>query len=445
MSSKKSYNRFFIILQEEDRGYGMGPDRLPTGYVKVETKNDKSRVTVYAQNLKPFESGEYLYRCYLISHQDGRDSSAYLGIMNIDESGRGESSWESGSEDAFNSKVPVDKFNAAAIVADKAGVETVIAPLAGYMSKEKFEWRSKISKVGHIAEQEASEETAEEEKNKAEAEKFAQYEKKIEEDVKADAVSQVIEGGEPSPVSAPVVEPELKPVVESDEKEFIEKENLEEVRGKHKHHEEYKKKKHEEHEEKEEHEEYMKEMHEEHEECEHEEHEECKEHMEHEDHEHHMEYDKHECHDDEDYYIKIRLTMCRALEGMLRDCKRMEEQKGLKGCSVWKVDMEKCRRDGYMVRMYPYYDLLFYPMMYNPEVNYFKYIARHGHYLFGIKYGKKGEVDEIIFGIKGKRRAEDQPFKGRTGFIRWISYSGDDDGYWLMMYDPITGIVNLSE
>lgn len=442
MSSKKSYNRFFIILQEEDKGYGMGPDRPPTGYVKVETRNDKSKVTVYAQNLKPFETGEYLYRCYLISHQDGKDSTAYLGIMNIDESGRGESSWESGSEDAFTTKVPIDKFNAAAIIADKSGAETVIAPLAGYMSKEKFEWRSKISKGGYAVEQEAAKKTAEAEENKNEAEKFFQYEKEIEETVKADAAaSPVVEEEKPSPVSAPVVEPEAEPVMKPDEGNVLEDADMEEIRGKHKHHEECKKKKHEEHEE---HEECKHEEHEEHEECKHEEYEECKEEK-HEEHEEHMEHKEHEHHEDEDYYINIRLTMCKALEGMLRDYRRMEEHKGLKDCTIWKVDMEKCRRDGYMVRMYPYYDLLFYPMMYNPEVNYFKYIAKHGHYLFGIKHGKKGEVEEIIFGIRGRRRIEDQPFKGRTGFIRWISYSGDDDGYWLMMYDPITGIVNLSE
>jgi hypothetical protein len=94
LSSKKSYNRFFIIFQEEDKGYGMGPDRPPTGYAKVETKNDKSKVTVYVQNLKQFESGECLYRCYLISHQDDKDCTVYLGLMNIDDLGRGECSWE---------------------------------------------------------------------------------------------------------------------------------------------------------------------------------------------------------------------------------------------------------------------------------------------------------------------------------------------------------------
>lgn len=424
MSAKKSYNRFFIILQEEDKGFGVGPDRPPTGYVKVETKNDKSKVTVYAQNLKPYETGEYLYRCYLISHQDGKDSTAYLGIMNIDESGRGESSWESAAEDAFETKVPVEKFNAAAIVADQEGNDAVIAPLAGYMSKEKFEWRSGIIKGGHIT---PDVETADEEVTKEEqkeAAKFEEYEKQVADAVREREVNNIEIEDEAD------VQP-AQNIIEAEKPE-------EELRGKHKHKEKHEECEH--HEEKEKHEECEHhEEKEEHEECEHtevqEHHEECEHHEEHE-------YNKH--YYEEYCMMSTRRMMGKMFEDMLMDYDEMEKHKDLKDCRLWKVDMDKCRRDGYMVQMYPCYDLIFYPMIYNPSVNYFKYIAKRGHYLFGIRYGKKKEVMEIIFAIPGKNKPADQPFGGRTGFVRWIPWGRDENGYWVMIYDPVTGIINVS-
>ncbi len=488
MSTKRSYNRFFIIFQEEDRGYGMGPDRPPTGYVKIEVKNDKSKVTAYVQNLKSIETAECLYKCYLISHQEDKDNVAYLGIINIDDFGRGEASWETGAENAFDCKIPIEKFNGAAIIADKEGANAVISPLAGYMSKEKFEWRSKIN-IEKNREKIETEEKEDKEQARAEqdAKKFEEYEKhimdvveenkksenevnenienakeeskeeivnqpldadyrdektetitednnaedtnivieeqqyKVSEDIKVDETKQIeelMEGFEKK-FRERVIE-DIKELLEVNEKANINQDELsaqreeaqeeinreedyndelqdiitdDEIRGKHKEKE-------------------------------------CKE-----------EKDEYNFTTYDNYFMySYRYIMRKKLDEILRCHPEMDHHKELKNCRLWRIDIGKYMEEGNKVQLYPCYDLVYYPMIYNPQYNYYNYIKNHGHYLFGIKHGKSGEVKAIVFGIPGRKCEKDQPFKGKTGFVKWITWGGRD-GYWIMVYDPMTGMV----
>lgn len=478
MAAKKSYNRFFIIFQEEDKGYGTGPDRPPTGYVKVETKSDKSKVTVYVQNLKPFENGECLYKCYLISHQDDKSHVAYLGIMDIDELGRGESSWESGAENAFDSKISIEKYNAAAIVVDREGMNAVVAPLAGYMSKEKFEWRNKLPVSKYKAEEKAYEEKVAAEEPVEEAVKFEEYEKQIsemintgekaEEPASAETQKEAAgrsEEGENTEQIAEVtqaeqriesnetteqlreeveaaVEPEQvevekkaevpvdsrveEPVISEDRAdENIDEEKVspmegkeEEIRGKHKDDKEC---------------------------CKHKKVEsKCKKYdkkYEYEDYNNFysgcMGYSKHDC----------RKMMCKVLEDILEDCEEAYVHKDLKDCKMWKIDMDKYKKDADKIYMYPCYDLIYYPMLNIPYCNYYNYIRKSGHYLFGIKYDNSRQarraLRRIVFGIPGGNTPLDQPFQGLTGFTTWIpSEDRNVKGYWIMMYDPMTGLIS---
>lgn len=489
MAAKKSYNRFFIIFQEEDKGYGMGPDRPPTGYAKVETRSDKSKVTVYVQNLKPFESGDFLYKCYLISHQDNKDCTAYLGIVNIDDLGRGESSWETSAENAFDSKTPIDRFNGAAIVVENDSLPGIIAPLAGYMSKEKFDWRSRIPSIKK--EQEVIKEDTtytgqalQEEVKYPEAAIFEEYEKSIEkvegiedvhdtiadntpgvekiEDVTADNTPDVEKIQDVIADNTPDVEikqditdnthgiEEIQDIiVESDnasnveanedlitdnmdmfiperEDKYAEEEGIHEMdasdvedamfgdvgtgledEGQDIFMEEetedeprhvYKGK---------------------------------KEHKEHK-------YGYPGCMHCSGY--DYRHIMRKMLEDILEDYEKLDKHNDMKDCKLWKVDMGKYRRDWYKVTMYPCYDLLFYPILLNPYYGYMKHIKKHGHYIFGIKQDKDGKVIALIYGMPGKRNKSEQPYMGSTGFTKWIPWD-ENHGYWIMMYDPMTGII----
>lgn len=534
MAAKKSYNRFFIIFQEEDRGYGVGPDRPPTGYAKLETKNDKGKVTIYVQNLKPFENGECLYKCYLISHHDDKDHIAYLGIMNIDDLGRGESSWECSAENAFDSKIAIDKYNAAALIVDREGMNAVVAPLVGYMSKEKFEWRSKIpavkQKFEKLKEEVKSEEKTSSEEHGNDAVKFEEYEKQIseivnrkedipepklaeQEEAQKEVQAEETSGGISENAETVKIEPveeekkieEVREQVEEEKQieevreqveevkqteemheqvgeevkfenpeynekidnEIADSKNIyididnevtdneivdsdtedESIRGKHKHHKECDEIEHEKHEEHKE--------HEQHEEYEHEKHEYYKEGFEWgKKHDHKYEpmfgcwgEGGHPCQIDYSKY-DFRHVMAKMMEDILDDYEEVDMHKHMKNCKMWKVDMKKYARDGHKMYMYPCYDLIFYPMLNNPYCNYYNYIRRHGHYLIGIMYGGRDnrEVRRIIFAIPGARNIYEQPFQGMTGFKKWIPCDNKKvGGYWVMMYDPMSGRVSQPE
>jgi hypothetical protein len=140
-----------------------------------------------------------------------------------------------------------------------------------------------------------------------------------------------------------------------------------------------------------------------------------------------------------------RNMMKKTLEYIMVEFAEMESHNDLIDCKMWKVDMESCRHHGHKVYMYPMYDLIFYPMMCSNYLNYFHYIRKHGHYLFGIKYDKHKEVEALIFAIPGRNKPIDQPFNGSTGFLKWIPWGSSGDGYWVMMYDPMTGKVSISK
>ena len=51
MAPKKNYSRYFIILQEDEKGFSLDTEKSPSGYVKLEKKNNKCKISYYAQNL----------------------------------------------------------------------------------------------------------------------------------------------------------------------------------------------------------------------------------------------------------------------------------------------------------------------------------------------------------------------------------------------------------
>ncbi|KPU43089.1 hypothetical protein OXPF_33390 [Oxobacter pfennigii] len=486
MAAKKSYNRFFIIFQEEDKGYGIGPGRMPTGYVKVETKNDKGKVTAYVQNLKPFENGECLYKCYLISHKDGKDSVAYLGIMNIDEFGRGESSWESGADNAFDTKLSIDKFNAAAIIVDREDADSVVAPLAGYMSKEKFEWRSAIPNPKAKAVQPAVQTDEDKpEDESVESIMFSKYEKEISGIIEGEAevLSESLEvKEEEAPVeNVSANEPEEK-------REYVniidqaEESAANYTRDKHKHNKKDDKKK-------------KKNLY---------------GHMQDMnlspysalmgypncmgqqqlpmgmsmgmpasmhmgcpfmtgnqnmmgmglmgmDYQNFMGYPNMmgmETMDDLDNDAEEGRDMIKdALEDILEDYEEIKMDKDFPSCRLWKVDMDKYQRDGRKMFVFPCYDLIFYPFLNNANINIQNSMKKYGHYLFGIQYQDKGDrqagraLRRLVFGIPGTNNPFEQPFPGMGDFVSWIpsSKGSKDMGYWVMMYDPITGIIGQND
>lgn len=75
-----------------------------------------------------------------------------------------------------------------------------------------------------------------------------------------------------------------------------------------------------------------------------------------------------------------------------------------------------------------------YTIAYYPMINYYPYIKKHGHFMFGLKGDKEGNVKYIVYAVPGSKDLDDQPYEGKTGFVTWVT---DDKGtgYWLMFYD----------
>lgn len=51
MAHGKLY-RSFIILQEDEKGHSIAEDKPLSGYAKIEAKDERCKISFYAQNIK---------------------------------------------------------------------------------------------------------------------------------------------------------------------------------------------------------------------------------------------------------------------------------------------------------------------------------------------------------------------------------------------------------
>ena len=112
MPSKKSYSRFFIILQEDQKGYGTEESKSPSGYAKLEIMNDKAKASFYVQNLKR-QKGPY--HMILIVQGKNQRELINLGQINIDDMGRADICNEYNANNVANTSLSMDKVQGAAI------------------------------------------------------------------------------------------------------------------------------------------------------------------------------------------------------------------------------------------------------------------------------------------------------------------------------------------
>lgn len=130
------YKRYFIILQEEDKGYEMTAGKIPTGYVKIEIKKNKAKIGGFIQNMKSDEKSKY--KLNLIAPKEKLIMD--VGLFRMDNNGRGEFNAEFDSDNVYNSNIPISEFTGALVVAG-SGV-----PLVGYSGRESIPWRDWFNK-----------------------------------------------------------------------------------------------------------------------------------------------------------------------------------------------------------------------------------------------------------------------------------------------------------
>lgn len=127
MSQNKNFSRYFIILQEQDKGYGLTPNKVPTGYAKVECKNDKCKITFYVQNLKKENLAYYMF---LIASKKNTEKLINLGQIKLDNTGRAEVTSEHDQDNIAGTNISFDKISGAALAIMNG--KQVITPLVGF-------------------------------------------------------------------------------------------------------------------------------------------------------------------------------------------------------------------------------------------------------------------------------------------------------------------------
>lgn len=381
MAQKKNYSRYFIILEEDEKGYSLGVDKSASGYVKLENKNGKCKISYYVQNIKKQSSP---YHMVLICNKKGSKDIIKIGEMNIDEYGRADICYEYPVDNIGNCGINADKISGAAIV--KFLDSNIISVMSGFSTTDIPAWKS----FSIIESKERKKEDIKEEKvNKT---IFDKYEETIEEiktkdnntnkdgDNKVKSVQEHKEKNlhsENREKGKDIKESNGKDLDSEDREKGkdIEKSNekdLEKTKkpiGKN----EYKKR------------------------------------------------------NKQNTPIGLEGKYFRSLVEDLDSVDNITDE--IKNCIWYKIDAKDeddmrntCNYDKFMV-------------LYNPMLGYYSYIKKHGHYILGYKCDSSGNMKYLVYGIPGDKTRKDQPFKGKSGFVTWIESKENNLGYWLMFYD----------
>lgn len=144
MDSKAGFQRVFMFFENEDPGYEAG--QKPSGYIKLEAREGRGKLSALAQNLK--DQGDRLtYRLYLIQCGKRQVLPVPVGALKFRQ-GKGELEWEFNPSNVSGTGLGIKDFNMAAVLVEhKDRVSAaVICPLAAYRD-EKGDWRGRVAEL----------------------------------------------------------------------------------------------------------------------------------------------------------------------------------------------------------------------------------------------------------------------------------------------------------
>lgn len=419
MVQKKSYSRYFIILQEDEKGYSISSDKVVSGYAKLEVKNEKCKVSYYVQNLKKELAPYYMM---LICNKKEVKKILKIGEMNIDDYGRADICYEYPMDNVAGSGISVDKVSGAAIV--KLLDNNILGVMSGFASTEIPSWKSFA--VVEDRTRESQEEIAEEPRSI-----FDKYEESIEAAKLSENKENVIEDNEAArqDESEEVESVVLKEYAEQpreNKNDQVEKLTSEAGRQQDIEVEELT---HEEERQQDVEDENIK--------------------LENEDVQVANREEKNRDDSSKELLRESEYETYDYPRGSTGDFFRnltdgFEEitdmASDIKRAKWYRVPVGQVE-DMYDTSNYNRYTILYYPM-----ISYYPYFRNDGHYVVGYKCDKQGKVKYLVYGIPGARGKEHQPYGGKTGFVTWVpekSAYGDrsDFGYWLMFYDFRTSTI----
>ncbi|WP_446899878.1 hypothetical protein ACSVC9_15225 [Clostridium sp. LBM24168] len=430
MAQKKSYSRYFIILQEDEKGYSLASDKIASGYAKLETKNDKCKISYYVQNLKKDKTPYYMI---LICNKKDTKKMINIGEMNIDDYGRADISYEYPVNNISNSDISIDKVSGAAVA--RILDNNIISVMSGFASMEVPEWKSfdiikdkaKINSKPKSKQNQSITDKKDDKKGKESENKsiFDKYEENIE--AKKSKDKEPKSNTEPDNTKDAEKKNELNKEKKaqdtnkdnnsnglkqkseqltnkiSDLVENKDKEELKRIRNEHSN----------------------KDI-------------DVNEAKEFED-EDEIYVDNSSMEFQKNYRVHGKEAKDNFFEDLIEGFKETSNiSKELKRCKWYKVPARSIQ-DMQDVTNYNKYTFVYYPM-----TAYYNYIENYYHFLIGYKYDKNKNVKYIIYGIPGTKNKEEQPYGGRSGFVTWIPQKGKNKlGYWLMFYDFRTGTVDI--
>ncbi|MBM7870632.1 hypothetical protein JOC70_002117 [Clostridium pascui] len=405
MVQKKNYSRYFIILQEDEKGFAIASDKPPTGYVKLEVKNNKCKVSYYVQNLKK-ETTPYFMA--LVSGKKNGSRIIKVGELNIDDYGRNDVSYEYPIEDIAYVGLNVENVIGAAIV--KLPDKNIVPVLSGFLTTDIPKWKEFLLLEGKTrAGEEVSEEknifdkyeenieaakreeniiVKEESPKESLSEELKATEEVIKDEEKA-RIDESIKGEEKARIDESIKdeteviesnkEPELQDVddyvnvrVEEEQEEPIDNpiDNIEVI----------------------------------------------------------VEPIDEKLIRDKDDLPKGRTG--EFFKNLVKDYDEVKDISEIKRCKWYRIPIKDIN-NMCGLKNYNKYAVIYYPMM-----NYYPYIKKQGYFLLGYKCDRDGKLKCLVYAIPGKRDKCDQPYGGKSGFVTWVPSRGkEDEGYWLMFYD----------
>ncbi|MBU3100777.1 MULTISPECIES: DUF7922 domain-containing protein [Clostridium] len=409
MTPKKNYSRYFIILQEDEKGYSLEADKIPSGYAKLEMKNNKCKISYYVQNLRKEKQPYYMI---LICGKKDVNKIIKVGKLNIDDHGRVDIFHEYDMDNIADTGINAEKIIGAAIV--KFLDNNVISIMSGFSTTEKpNEWKSyKLA--------DSNKETKETRTNEVKNE-FDEYEQSIEIiKVKSDEALKHLEVQENIGKKAEEKKSDVVEETKVDTEQRIKANDILHLEGQNNVDEELdaespihveerveagnpesdfedinrnKDKKN------------------------------CKEDKKQKD---------CECKDNNAYKAEYpKGAMGNFFKAVAKDFTQVPDfTKEIKWCKWYKVPVHN------LENMYDLSDYNKYTIAYYPMICYYPYIRNCKSFMLGYKCDSSGEMKYIVYGIPGSRNKAHQPYGGKTGFVTWIADKGNDEmGHWLMFYD----------
>lgn len=408
MTPKKNYSRYFIILQEDEKGYSLNTDKIPSGYAKLEMKNSKCKISYYVQNLKKEKQP---YHMILICGKKDVNKIIKVGKVNIDDHGRVDTFYEYDMDNIADTDISAEKIIGAAIV--KFLDTNVISIMSGFSTTDKpNDWKNYKLADGKKEKKETRTEDV--------VNAFDDYEQSIElikvkdnEAVEPLEVKENVDEKVDENVDEKVADEKVDEKVDTKQKNKAEsvkplenKKNVDEKASKGSN---------------------------------------TKQRDESESTEiedgsrdrnkkHHKEEKEHECNEKEDNYSKGEYPkgdMGNFFKAVAQDFEKVPDfTSEIKWCTWYKVPVHD------LENMYDLSDYNKYTIAYYPMICYYPYIRNYKSFMLGYKCDSSGKMKYIVYGIPGTKAKAHQPYGGKTGFVTWISDKDNDEmGHWLMFYD----------